>query len=97
MYGNYDDQNKLPKFDLYVGVNYWITISFQKANEIASAEILHSPVKNVTHVCLVNTGFGTPFISVLELRPIASNIYVPQAGSLSLFSRVNFGSSVEYR
>ncbi|KAL9663302.1 hypothetical protein QQ045_028142 [Rhodiola kirilowii] len=100
MYGNYDAKNKVPTFDLYIGANYWTTVKLAQASDIIYAEMLHQPLSDVTHVCLLNTGQGTPFISVLESRLLmkdSASLYGPKAGSLNLEFRLNFGSSDAYR
>ncbi|KAK8608410.1 hypothetical protein V6N13_023834 [Hibiscus sabdariffa] len=70
-YGNYDRKNQPPKFDLYVGVNYWTTVD-SNAYGAFFREIMHVFPTDTEYVCLVNTGSGSPFISSLEIRP--SNI-----------------------
>ncbi|KAI3451155.1 hypothetical protein Pfo_007820 [Paulownia fortunei] len=95
MYGNYDDQNKVPKFDLYLGVNYWETVTFTDSSSVFVTEILHIPTSDYLYVCLVNTGLGTPFISVLELRPMdpLKPVYNTTSGSLKVFERLDLGST----
>ncbi|KAJ1421043.1 Serine-threonine/tyrosine-protein kinase, catalytic domain [Sesbania bispinosa] len=90
LYGNYDGENKLPEFDLYVGVNLWSTVKFRNASEELTLEIISMAQSDVTNVCLMNKGAGTPFISALELRPLNSSIYNTEFGgsaSLLLFKR----------
>ncbi|KAL5575492.1 hypothetical protein UlMin_017191 [Ulmus minor] len=100
-YGNYDGGNKLPEFDLYLGVNKWFTVKVKGSDSFISEEIIHVPQSDYLYVCLVNTNSGTPFISALELRLLDSDIYVTQSGSLELFARSNCGSApddiVRYR
>ncbi|KAL9680420.1 hypothetical protein QQ045_018299 [Rhodiola kirilowii] len=98
MYGNYDSANLVPEFDLYIGVNFWATIKFDNVSSVKTVEMIHFTTSNVTYVCLVNKGLGTPFISVLELRTLDDNAYVTaQSGSLNLVNRVNMGPGPEYR
>lgn len=92
LYGNYDDLNKLPVFDLHLGPNKWVTVKILNATIPVNKEIIHIPTLDYVHVCLVNTGAGMPFISALELRPMLNNIYVPQSGALAKFARLDFGS-----
>ncbi|KAG4400778.1 hypothetical protein GLYMA_07G127100v4 [Glycine max] len=95
LYGNYDGVNKPPEFDLYVDVKFWSTVKFRNASEEVTMEIISVAESGVTHVCLVNKGAGTPFISGLELRPLNSSIYSTEFGesaSLSLFKRWDIGS-----
>lgn len=94
MYGNYDELNKLPEFDLYLGVNLWETVKFNNASHVLIKEIIHTPVTNEIYVCLLNTGKGTPFISTLELRHFHDNIY-SNSGALLLYKRLDFGSTTD--
>ncbi|KAK1577323.1 hypothetical protein Q3G72_020684 [Acer saccharum] len=95
MYGNYDGQNKLPRFGLLLEADEWDSVQFEDASTIVYKEIIHVPKKNYIDVCLVNTGFGTPFISALELRPLKNGSYPTDPGiSLLLFSRLDIGSMV---
>ncbi|KAK4837273.1 hypothetical protein QYF36_004090 [Acer negundo] len=98
MYGDFDDQDNLPEFDLYVGVNKWDTVKFDNASHIVIKEIIHIPLTNEIYVCLLNTGKGTPFISTLELRHFHSNIYTTKSasGALVLYSRLDFGSTTNH-
>ncbi|XP_065868592.1 LRR receptor-like serine/threonine-protein kinase IOS1 isoform X2 [Euphorbia lathyris] len=93
MYGNHDSQNKAPTFDLHLGSKKWDTVDTINATMIITKEIIHMTSANYIHVCLVNTGSGTPFISTLELRPVKNNSYNTDFGSLSLFTRLDIGSS----
>ena len=96
MYGNYDSKNQPPIFKLYLGVDEWATVRIMLAFEIIMAEIIHTPITDDIDVCLVNTGLGTPFISVLELRQLNDSIYSPtEPGSLLLYNRWNFGKQEE--
>ena len=92
MYGNYDGQIKLPQFDLHLGSNLWDTIKIKNVSVEVFKELIHVPSLNYIHVCLVNMGLGTPFISAIELRPLVSKTYVTQSGSLALFVRLDLGS-----
>ncbi|GLT64162.1 hypothetical protein SLA2020_366710 [Shorea laevis] len=92
-YGNYDAQDKLPEFDLHIGPNVWDSVKFDDASTIIYKEIIHVPSFNYIHVCLVNNGFGTPFISTLELRPLRSDTYVSKSGSLALHRRIDTGTT----
>ncbi|KAJ6389636.1 hypothetical protein OIU77_027874 [Salix suchowensis] len=68
LYGNYDELDDVPRFDLYLGVNWWATVTLFDASDRFTTEIVHLLSSDSIDICLVNTGFGTPFISVLELR-----------------------------
>lgn len=102
LYGNYDDLKLRPKFDLYLGPNFWITINLQdpfggSGNWIFLAdgtieEIIHMPKSNSLDICLVKTGTTTPIISALELRPLRDDTYTTKTGSLKLISRWYFSN-----
>ncbi|KAL6654413.1 hypothetical protein ACP70R_007878 [Stipagrostis hirtigluma subsp. patula] len=74
-YGNYDKVNRLPTFDLYLGVNYWTTVSVINASTAYIFEMIAVSPANYLQVCLVNIGLGTPFISGLDLRSLQDNLY----------------------
>ena len=96
LYGNYDGENKLPEFDLFVDVNHWLTVKFGNASEIVITEIITVAVADTINICLVNKGLGTPFISGLELRPLSSSVYGTEFGtnaSLVLFKRLDIGKT----
>ncbi|XP_031268839.1 probable LRR receptor-like serine/threonine-protein kinase At1g05700 [Pistacia vera] len=96
MYGNYDGQNSVPKFDLYLGAIFWGTIILEDASSILTTEIIHVPSTDYIYVCLNNTGRGVPFISALELRPLSSSLYQtqnPSTESLLLQGRFDLGST----
>jgi len=75
-YGNYDNLNKPPQFDLHFGANVWDTVKFADLSEITDSEIIYTPSQDYIQPCLVNTGKGTPFISVIELRNLHNEVYV---------------------
>ncbi|XP_012574797.1 probable LRR receptor-like serine/threonine-protein kinase At4g29180 isoform X2 [Cicer arietinum] len=94
LYGNYDGENKLPEFDLYIDVNFWSSVKFRNASEEVTLEIISVAKSEETNVCLVNKGDGIPFISALELRPINNSIYNTEFGesaSLLLYKRFDIG------
>ena len=95
MYGNYDEKNEAPEFDLYLGPNFWAKLAFQNASAVLVKELIHIFQSNYLHVCLVNTGKGIPFISALELRFLKNRTYVTQSetDSLEFFTRNDFGST----
>ncbi|KAK3220087.1 hypothetical protein Dsin_014057 [Dipteronia sinensis] len=94
MYGNYDDANKVPSFDVYIGPNLWGTLNFENASTVKMPEIIHVLPSDYLHFCLVNTGNGTPFISALELRLLKNTTYITQSGSLELYKRADIGSKL---
>lgn len=96
LYGNYDGENRLPEFDLYLDVNFWSAVTFGNASDIVTREIIGFAQSDVINICLLNKGLGTPFISALELRPLNSSTYKTEFGtnaSLVLFERLDIGSS----
>lgn len=95
MYGNYDEKEQLPTFELYLGANWWTQVILDGPFNITTREIIHFSLSDNIYICLVNIGFGTPFISFLELRPLDNDTYVAESGSLELFSRLDFGSSAD--
>nr|POF21779.1 putative lrr receptor-like serine/threonine-protein kinase [Quercus suber] len=92
LYGNYDGLSKLPQFDIHLGVNMWDTINITDMSLDFSTELIHVPYQNYLQICLVNTGFGVPFISAIELRPLSNKTYLSNSGSLALFARLDVGS-----
>ncbi|KAM1011194.1 hypothetical protein FF1_046432 [Malus domestica] len=94
-YGNYDGQNEVPQFEIHLGPNLWDTVK----SEATKIELIHVPLQNYVHVCLVKKGSGVPFISVIELRPLTDASYKTVKGSLSLLLRSDTGLTAdrEYR
>nr|VDD32755.1 unnamed protein product [Brassica oleracea] len=88
VYGNYDDLNTYPQFDLHLGPNPWATIDLQEFVNGTVNEIIHTQTSNSLQICLVKTGKTTPMISALELRPLGNNSYNTESGSLNLFIRM---------
>ncbi|XP_019196779.1 PREDICTED: putative leucine-rich repeat receptor-like protein kinase At2g19210 isoform X2 [Ipomoea nil] len=100
VYGNYDGNadKQLPQFDLHLGVQSWDTVVFDPKDDpsIVDKEIIHTPSSDLIHVCLVNTGLGTPFISVLELRPLKISMYPDVSAGWSMMmkkQRFDIGST----
>ena len=93
-YGNYDDLNDPPQFDLHLGSNVWDTVNFPNASHITFREIIYTPSEDYIQPCLINTGKGTPFISSIELRTLNNNAYVTHSAKsiLSNFLRFDIGS-----
>lgn len=89
LYGDYDGLGKAPEFDLHLGPNLWESVKLGNVSTILFKEIIHVSLSNSIQVCLVNTGFGTPFISALEFRPLPNNTYITKSGSLNTFARLN--------
>ncbi|KAF8046075.1 hypothetical protein N665_4042s0004 [Sinapis alba] len=89
LYGNYDGRNTVPSFDLYLGPNLWTVV---EANSTAKEIIHHTTSQSSLQICLVNTGSGTPFINVLELRPLDREAYRTPSGSLKMLFRRYLGN-----
>ena len=88
--------NQYPEFKLYLGVEEWDTVKLHNLSDMVWKEIIYLPKTDDIYVCLVNTGSGIPFISVLELRALGISIYnKTQSGSLVFFHRLNFGSATD--
>ncbi|KAL4625123.1 hypothetical protein ACB092_05G001400 [Castanea dentata] len=80
-YGNYDNRIKF-QMDLdRVDITYL-------------ADIIHVPTSDIIYVCLINTGFGIPFISVLKLRPLYKSLYPFDFGALTTGRRFNLGTTI---
>ena len=95
-YGNYYGRSSSSvEFDLHLGANLWTTVNVDaKKNYVYEA--IFVAWAGWAPVCLVNTGRGTPFVSVLELRPLGHDLY-PQAAPgliLNMYRRRNMGESV---
>ncbi|CAA7034837.1 unnamed protein product [Microthlaspi erraticum] len=92
VYGNYDGLNAVPSFDLYLGPNMWTRVVH--AND-TNKEVIHVTAgsQSLLQICLVNTRTGTPFINVLELRPLDPKAYGNPSGSLKNLFRWYLGPS----
>ncbi|KAE8805937.1 putative LRR receptor-like serine/threonine-protein kinase [Hordeum vulgare] len=66
LYGKYDGRNMLPIFDLYNVVKFWTTMKISKPDVAVYAEAITVVPDDFMQVCLMNTGHGVPFISVLK-------------------------------
>uniref|UniRef100_A0A7N2LNX2 Malectin-like domain-containing protein n=1 Tax=Quercus lobata TaxID=97700 RepID=A0A7N2LNX2_QUELO len=84
VYGNYDEKNQIPEFDLHLGVNEWTTVNLTNAGPNGFYyDVIHVPLTDYIDVCLINTGRGVPFISSLELRLLDNSIYPTQGRALT--------------
>ncbi|XP_020238888.1 probable LRR receptor-like serine/threonine-protein kinase At1g05700 isoform X2 [Cajanus cajan] len=94
-YGNYDNKNKPPIFDLYIGVNIFKTINFTEVDKVIRIEAIHFASIDTIDFCLVNIDQGVPFISLLELWPLDNSIYQTSSTllTLDLLTRINLGAS----
>uniref|UniRef100_A0A6P3YT83 non-specific serine/threonine protein kinase n=1 Tax=Ziziphus jujuba TaxID=326968 RepID=A0A6P3YT83_ZIZJJ len=92
LYRNYDGKNTLPIFDIHLGANLWDTVNVTNASFSVVKEIIHVPPQNYIHLCLVKTGFSSPIISAIELRPMNNTAYQTQMGSIALVNRFDTGT-----
>jgi hypothetical protein len=94
-YGNYDDRNQPPQFDLYVGANLWGTVMLSNESHPLITEIIYTPSQDYIQPCLVNTGNGIPVISTIELRPLNNKAYETYSArsGLSVACRFDLGSN----
>ncbi|KAK8512333.1 hypothetical protein V6N13_097015 [Hibiscus sabdariffa] len=98
LYGNFDNNNVYPKFDISLGATHWSTIVISDANTIEKAELIFLATSPTVSVCLSNATTGQPFISTLELRQFNGSIYyTPFEENFYLQSsaRINFGAESE--
>ncbi|KAI7727676.1 hypothetical protein M8C21_031629 [Ambrosia artemisiifolia] len=68
LYGG--DKGQAPQFDLYIGADYWTTHTNSQTSDSTYNEIIHVTLSEYINVCLVNTGYGPPYITALLLRPL---------------------------
>ncbi|XP_010549091.1 PREDICTED: probable LRR receptor-like serine/threonine-protein kinase At1g51810 [Tarenaya hassleriana] len=98
LYGNYDNRNEKPTFDLHIGPNKWDTVDMEETgvSVARSKQIVHVSTSNVLQVCLVKTGTTTPFISSLQLRPLSNDVYDTDSPNVSLvtLNRFHFGNNL---
>ncbi|KAE9612282.1 hypothetical protein Lal_00022178 [Lupinus albus] len=95
LYGNFDNNNFYPKFDISVGATHWSTIVISDANTIEMRELIFLATSPTISVCLSNATTGQPFISTLELRQFNGSVYYTefeQQFYLSVSARINFGA-----
>lgn len=95
LYGNFDNNNVYPKFDLSFGATHWCTIVISDANTIEMRELIFLATSSAVDVCLSNATTGQPFISTLELRQFNGSVYYTQYEEqfyLSVSARINFGA-----
>ena len=95
LYGNFDNNNVYPKFDISFGATHWGTIVISDANTIEMQELIFLATSSTVDVCLSNATTGQPFISTLELRQFNGSMYFTQYEEkfyLSVSARINFGA-----
>ncbi|CAL5074690.1 unnamed protein product [Urochloa decumbens] len=81
------------EFDLYLGANYWDTV-YVVENQVY--EVLFVAWASWAPVCLLNTGHGAPFLSLLELRHLGDAMYpaLKANQTMSMFRRRNMGGTL---
>jgi hypothetical protein len=82
IYSNYDNLNRPPMFDIYLGVNFWDTVNAD--SPFYPEIIVKSTTADYLQVCLVNKNLGNPFISALHLRQLNSKLYQEANANQSL-------------
>lgn len=98
LYGNFDNNNVYPKFDISLGATYWSTIVISDASTIEVRELIFLALSPTISVCLSNATTGQPFISTLELRQFNGSVYYTDFEELyylSVSARINFGADSE--
>nr|XP_034603287.1 cysteine-rich receptor-like protein kinase 15 isoform X2 [Setaria viridis] len=101
LYGNYDGRNSSSSsmeeymFDLYLGADYWETV---EVGWNVAYEAVFVAWAAWTPACLVDTDQGTPFVSVVELRPLPAGLYptVTPGLSMNLQRRSGMGASKSF-
>lgn len=97
MHSSFSDGEVSPEFELYLGVNPWTSVmAANMSRRPWWTEIIMITSKDYLDICLLRKkGFGDPFISSLELRPLEMEMY-ENATSLGqailLQQRVDAGS-----
>uniref|UniRef100_A0A0D9XN34 Protein kinase domain-containing protein n=1 Tax=Leersia perrieri TaxID=77586 RepID=A0A0D9XN34_9ORYZ len=95
LYGNFDNSNVYPKFDLSIGATPWTTVVIDDATTPVVQEAIILAAAPTLSVCLSNASTGQPFISTLELRQFNGSLYYTTDEKqffLRLSARINFGA-----
>uniref|UniRef100_A0A3B6KH70 non-specific serine/threonine protein kinase n=1 Tax=Triticum aestivum TaxID=4565 RepID=A0A3B6KH70_WHEAT len=95
LYGNFDNSNVYPKFDLSLGATPWSTVIIDDADTPVVEEAIILAAAPTLSVCLSNASTGQPFISTLELRQFNGSLYYTDYEAqffLALSARINFGA-----
>jgi hypothetical protein len=96
LYGNFDNSNVYPKFDLSLGATPWSTVIIDDADTPVVEEAIILAAAPTLSVCLSNASTGQPFISTLELRQFNGSLYYTDYEAqffLALSARINFGAA----
>ncbi|XP_057534417.1 probable LRR receptor-like serine/threonine-protein kinase At1g67720 isoform X2 [Amaranthus tricolor] len=95
LYGNFDNNNVYPKFDVSMGATPWSTIVISDATTVEVIEMIFLAAEPTISVCLSNAKTGQPFISTLELRQFNGSMYITDFENqyyMSVSARINFGA-----
>ncbi|KAJ1695523.1 hypothetical protein LUZ63_012221 [Rhynchospora breviuscula] len=98
LYGNFDNSNVFPKFDLSIDASHWSNVVIYDMSTVVSKEVVFLASSSVVSVCVSNALTGQPFISTLELRQLNGSLYYTDFETksfLSLSARINFGALSE--
>lgn len=98
LYGNFDNNNVYPKFDISLGATHWSTIVISDASAIEVRELIFLASTPTISMCLSNATTGQPFISTLELRQFNGSVYYTDFEEefyLTVSARINFGADSE--
>ncbi|GMH10103.1 hypothetical protein Nepgr_011944 [Nepenthes gracilis] len=98
LYGNFDNNNVYPKFDISLDATPWSTIVISDANTAEVREMIFLALDPTISVCISNATTGQPFISTLELRQFNGSMYDTDFENqcyLSVSARINFGAPDE--
>ncbi|KAF8413760.1 hypothetical protein HHK36_001753 [Tetracentron sinense] len=95
LYGNLENGDTYPKFQLYLDATMWSTITVLDASRVYVKEMIIRAPSSSIDVCLCCASTGSPFISTLELRPLNLSMYATDYEDsffLKVAARVNFGA-----
>jgi Malectin-like domain len=95
LYGNFDNKNVYPRFDLYLGATFWDEIVItDPAIPLITEMVVLAPSASLS-VCLFNASSGARFISTIELRQFNGDMYYSHDEALYFMfvsRRVNMGA-----
>ncbi|BBM98977.1 hypothetical protein MPTK1_1g17720 [Marchantia polymorpha subsp. ruderalis] len=95
LYGSYDAATAFPSFRLSLDTSPWATITIVDASTVYTEEFIAVATGTNFTVCLYRGTTGNPFISTLELRPLAAAMYSVPYLDISFLRRtvrINFGA-----
>lgn len=98
LYGNYDNSNTLPSFELIFDATHWTAVEITGTYDVISHEMIVAASGGSFSVCVARTNVSTsvPFISSLEIRQLSDqNMYLPVHQNFLLRTdwRINFGKN----